>query len=98
MRVRWRAGHAPGKIFPRFDVAPRIGVNNSHYSVWPLEQGGFFDFEVGGHDGAYKGRVHVTVPFVGQNKGNLIATVIQCACACLVPGLEEGLMFGGKAL
>ena len=22
-------------------------------------RGGFFDFEVGGHDGAYKGRVHV---------------------------------------
>ena len=29
-------------------------------------RGGFFDFEVGGHDGAYNGRVHVIVPFVGH--------------------------------
>ena len=27
---------------------------------------GFFDFEVGGHDGAYKGRAHVIVPLVGR--------------------------------
>jgi len=35
-----RAGHAPGapgKVFPRFGVAPRVGVKDSHSSVWPLE-------------------------------------------------------------
>ena len=35
----------------------------------PLRRrGGFFHFEVGGHDGAYKGRVHVIVPFIGRKK------------------------------
>ena len=34
-------------------------------------RGGFFDFEVGGHDGAYKGRVRVVVPFVGRKNGKL---------------------------
>ena len=29
------------------------------------------DFEVGGHDGAYKGRVHVIVPFIGRKNGSL---------------------------
>ena len=85
----------------------------SHALVWPLElglrtptlrcghlsgpshtRGGFFDFEVGGHDGAYKGRVHVIVPFVGiidrQQSYNVL--VLR------VPGLEEGVAFGGKAL
>ena len=28
---------APGKVFPRFGVAPRVGVRDSHSSVWPLE-------------------------------------------------------------
>ena len=32
---------------------------------------GLFDFEVGGQDGAYKGKVHVIVPFVGRKKGKL---------------------------
>ena len=31
--------------------------------------GDFFDFEVGLHDGAYKGRIHMVVPFWGR--GNL---------------------------
>ena len=26
----------------------------------------FFDFEVGGYDGAYNGRFHVIVPFIGE--------------------------------
>ena len=34
---------------------------------------GFFDFEVGGHDGAYKGWIHVIVPFVGRKNGTLTA-------------------------
>ena len=41
----------------------------------------FFDFEVGGHDGAYKGQIHVIVPFIGRvpphvwtDKSNLATT------------------------
>ena len=45
----------------------------SHSSVWPLEWSvthkmWFFEFEVGRHDGVYKRRVHVIVPFVGRKK------------------------------
>ena len=36
-------------------------------------QGDFFDFEVGGHDGAYKGRMHVIVPFIRRKNGTLTA-------------------------
>ena len=36
-------------------------------------RGDFFDFEVGGHDGAYKGRVHVILPFIGRKTGILTA-------------------------
>ena len=53
---------------------------------------------MGGHDGAYKGRVHVIVPFVERKNGNLIDH--QQSYNVLVhrvPGLEEGVMFGGKA-
>ena len=63
---------ARGKGFPCFGVALRVGVKYSstlrcgHLSGPSLRRGGFFDFEVGGHDGAYKGRVHVIVPFVGR--------------------------------
>ena len=40
----------------------------------PSRTGGdFFDFEVGGHDGAYKGRIHVIVPFIGRKNGTLTA-------------------------
>ena len=60
---------------------------------------GFLDFEVGGHDGAYKGRVHVIVPFVGRKKGKSFDCQQSYNVLVLrVPGLEEGVMFGGKAL
>ena len=36
-------------------------------------RGDFFDLEVGGHDGAYKGRVHVTVLFIGRRNDTLSA-------------------------
>ena len=36
-------------------------------------RGDFFDFKVGGHDGAYKGRIHVIVPFIGRKNGILTA-------------------------
>ena len=35
-----------------------------------LPRGDFFDFEVGGHDGACKGRIHVIVPFIGRKNGS----------------------------
>ena len=61
--------------------------------------GGFFDFEVGGHDGAYKGRVHVIVPFDGRKNGKLSDRQQSYNVLVLgVPGLQEGVMFGGKAL
>ena len=41
--------------------------------VWTSYGGDFFDFEVGGHDGAYKGRIHVIVPFIGRKNGTLTA-------------------------
>ena len=40
-------------------------------------RGDFFDFEVGAHDGAYKGRIHVIVPFIGRKNGTL-TTCQQC--------------------
>ena len=42
---------------------------------------GFFDFEVGGHDGAYKGRVHVIVPFVGPKNGSHANSHTMCLCS-----------------
>ena len=32
-----RAPVVPGKVFPRLSVAPRVGVKDSHSSVWPFE-------------------------------------------------------------
>ena len=70
-----------------------------HLSGPSRTRGGFFDFEVGGHDGAYKGRVRVIVPFVGRKNGKLFDRQQSYNVLVLrVPGLEEGVMFGGKAL
>ena len=69
-----------------------------HLSGPSHTRGGFLDFEVGGHDGAYKGRVRVIVPFVGRKNGNLIDRQQSYNVLVLrVPWLEEGVMFGGKA-
>ena len=47
---------------------------------------------------AYKDRVHVLVPFVGRKNANSIDRQQSCNVLVLrVPGLEEGVMFGGKA-
>ena len=65
-----------------------------HLSGPSRTRGVFFDFEVGGHDGTYKGRVHVIVPFVGRKKGNSIDRQQSYNVLVLrVPGLEEGVMF-----
>ena len=37
LREYGSAPGAPGKVFPRFGLAPRVGVKESHSSVWPLE-------------------------------------------------------------
>ena len=36
-------------------------------------RGDFFDFEIGGHDGAYKGRIHVILPVIARKNGTLTA-------------------------
>ena len=60
---------------------------------------GVFGFEVGGHDGACKGRAHVVVPFAGRKNWKLFDCQQSYNVRVLrVPGLEEGVMFGGKAL
>ena len=70
-----------------------------HLSGLSRTRGRFFDFEVGGHDGAYKGRVHVIVQFVGQKNGNSIDRQQSYNVLVLrVRRPEEGLMFGDKAL
>ena len=53
-------------------------VSNADVLIWDgygpsRTRGDFFDFEVGGHDGAYKGRVHVILPFIGSKTGILTA-------------------------
>ena len=70
-----------------------------HLSGPSRTRGGFFGFEVGGHDGAYKGRVHVIDPFVGRKNGKLFDCQHSYNVLVLrVPGLEDGVMFGGKSL
>ena len=56
---------------------------------------------MGGHDGAYKGRVHViaVIVIVGRKNGKLFDCQQSYNVFVLrVPGLEEGVMFGGKAV
>ena len=63
-----------------------------HLSGPSRTRGGFLDFEVGGHDGAYKGRVHVIVPLVGRKNGKLFDCHESYNVLVLrVPGLEEGV-------
>ena len=72
-----------------------------HLSGPSCTRGGFFDFDLGGHDGAYKGTVHLIVPFVGKlgKGGNFIdRTQSYNVLVLRVGGLQEGVMFGGKAL
>ena len=45
-------------------------------------RGGFFDLEVGGHDGANKGTVHVIVPFVGRKMGSYLIANSHTMCSC----------------
>ena len=51
-------------------ICPLAPRTSAHVLIWDgygpsRTRGDFFDFEVGGHDGAYKGRIHVIVPFIG---------------------------------
>ena len=59
-----------------------------HQQIWDgygpsRTRGDFFDFKVGGHDGAYKGRIHVIVPLIGRKNGTLTA---RQQCYNDVPG------------
>ena len=41
---------------------------------WPsCTHGDFLEFQIGAHNGAYKGRMHRVVQFIGKNSGTLIA-------------------------
>ena len=67
-------------------------LRSGHLSGPSRTRGGFLDFEVGGHDGAYKGRVHVIVPFVGRKNGKSFDCQQSYNVLVLrVPGLEEGV-------
>ena len=84
-RVRERPGHvpgAPGKAFllvwPLELGLRTLTLQCGHLSSPSRTRGGFFDFEVDGHDGAYKGRVHVIVPFAGRKNGNSIDRQQSC--------------------
>ena len=45
----------------------------------------FFDFEVGGHGGAYKGRVHIIVPFIGPQLGRLATSPLITSAFSRIP-------------
>ena len=79
--VAWPLELGLGTHNPRFFAWPLelgLGTHNPRFFAWPLELGlgthnPHFDFEVGGHDGAYKGWIHVIVPFIGRKNGTLTA-------------------------
>ena len=71
--IMWICPLAPGTSA---DVLIWDGYGPSH------TRGSFFDFEVGGHDGAYKGWIHVIVPFIGRKNGTLIAPANNVTMTC----------------
>ena len=72
-KIVWTCPFAPGTYA---DVLIWDGYGPSRTS------GDFFDFEVGGHDGAYKGRIHVHVPFIGRKNRTLMARS-SCTIMCM---------------
>ena len=64
-----------GKIIWICPLAPRTSADVLIWDGYGPSRtlGDFFDFEVGGHDGAYKGRIHVIVLFIGRKNGTLTA-------------------------
>ena len=80
--VAWPLELGLGTHNPCFGVAPRVGVRDSQSTlrcgpssadvmIWDQRgpsrtHGQFFDFEIGAHDGAYKGRLHTAVPYIGR--------------------------------
>ena len=68
-----------GNIIWIYPLAPRTSVD---VLIWDgygwmdgysRTRGDFFDFEVGGHDGASKGQIHVIVPFIEKKNGTVTA-------------------------
>ena len=64
-----------GKIVWICPLAPETSVDDLICDGYGPShtRGDFFDFEVGGHDGADKGRIHVIVPFIGRKNGTSTA-------------------------
>ena len=70
------AGRAPGKR------TLKGSQTSADILIWDWygpsrTRGDFFDFEIGGHDGPYKGRIHVIVPFIGRKNG-ILTSRQQC--------------------
>ena len=97
-RVR-RAKYSHALVWPLELWLRTPTLRCGHSSGLSRTRVGFFDFQVGGHDGAYKGGVHVIIPFVGRKNGKLFDCQQSYNVLVLgVPGLEEGVIFGGQAL
>ena len=99
MRRAHRAKFSHALVWP-FELGIRTPtLRCGHLRGRSRTRGGFFHFEVGGHDGAYKGSVHVIVPFVERKNGQLFdCQKLYNVLVLRVPGLEKGVMLGGKAL
>ena len=52
--------------------------------------GQFFDFQIGAHDGAYKGRLHTAVPYIGRKTLSDDKSIIM-SMASIVQGLSTSL-------
>ena len=76
--IGWADSLGPFNHCPHFPFFPLAPGTLADVLIWDgygpsRTRGDFFDFEVGGHDGAYKGQIHVIVPFIGRKNGTLTA-------------------------
>ena len=53
--------------------------------------GQFFDFEIGAHDGAYKGRLHTVVPYIGRKTLSTLLSFVFVGRLGINP-MDFGLM------
>ena len=66
---RAKSKFSPALVWPLKVWFKTVTLRSGHLSGPSRTKGGFFDFEVTGHDGAYTGRGRVIVPFVGRKSG-----------------------------
>ena len=112
----WSANHKYASHLYKVTVAVDMLATLYGFAPWPpghqpmfwdrygpsRTRGDFFDFEVGGHDGAYKGRIHV-VPFIGRKNGafgvvEFTAIVLVCNMLC-TEGVQSNVVdFGGFSM